>query len=157
MPATLVDWVGAVARAQARRPAVHGDGGLEWSYGELWERAGGIARHLLRERGLRPGDRVGLAGANEPAYLAAYFGVMRAGAVVVPLNAMLDVAEMREQLAHVGAAAAIAGDVGADVREGLGAWPLRELPNQGAGPLPQPRPGDPACIFLTSGSTGRPK
>ena len=50
MPATLVDWIGAVARAQARRPAVHGDGGLQWSYGELWERAGGIARHLLRER-----------------------------------------------------------------------------------------------------------
>ena len=55
MPATLVEWVGAVARAQARRPAVHGDGGLQWSYGELWERAGGIARHLLRERGLRLG------------------------------------------------------------------------------------------------------
>jgi len=157
MPATLVDWIGAVARAQARRPAVHGDGGLEWSYGELWERAGGIARHLLRERGLRPGDRVGLVGANEPAYLAAYFGVMRAGAVVVPLNAMLDVAEMRDQLAHVGAVAAIAGDAGADVGEGLAAWSLRELPNHGAGPLPQPLPGDPACIFLTSGSTGRPK
>ena len=67
MPATLVDRIGAVARAQARRPAVHGDGGLEWSYDELWERAGGIARLLLHVRGLRPGDRVGLVGANEPA------------------------------------------------------------------------------------------
>ena len=157
MPATLVEWVGAVARAQARRPAVHGDGGLAWSYGELWERAGGIARHLLSERGLRPGDRVGLVGANEPAYLAAYLGVLRSGAVVVPLNAMLGVPEMREQLEHVGAAAAIAGDIGTDVREGLAAWSLRELADQGAGRLPQPLPGDPACIFLTSGSTGRPK
>ena len=157
MPPTLVGWVGAVARAQARRPAVHGDGGLTWSHGELWERAGGIARHLLGERGLRPGDRVGLVGANEPAYLAAYFGILRAGAVAVPLNGLLGVPEMREQLAHVGAVAAIAGDAGAEVREGLAAWPLHELPHQGGGPLPRPLPGDPACIFLTSGSTGRPK
>jgi acyl-CoA synthetase (AMP-forming)/AMP-acid ligase II len=160
VPATLVDWIAAVARAQARRPAVHGDG-LTWSYDELWERAGGIARHLLRDRGLRPGERVGIVGANEPAYLAAYFGVLRAGGVAVPLNAMLDVADMRAQLAHVGAVAAIAGEVGATTRDGLAdalpAWPMRDLPAQGTGALPRTTPGDPACIFLTSGSTGRPK
>src|SRR5918997_1283388 len=97
VPATLVDWIGAVARAQAGRPAVYGEG-VTWSYRELWERAGGIAGHLLSDRGLRPGDRVGIVGANEPAYLAAYFGVLRAGGVAVPLNAMLDVADMRAQL-----------------------------------------------------------
>ena len=56
VPATLVDWIGAVARAQARRPAVYGDG-VAWTYEELWARAGGIARHLLSDRGVRPGDR----------------------------------------------------------------------------------------------------
>ena len=40
VPATLVDWIGAVARAQARRPAVLGDG-VAWTYEELWARAGG--------------------------------------------------------------------------------------------------------------------
>ena len=156
-PETLTGWIGAVARAQARRPAVHGDG-LSWSYEELWERAGGIARHLLRERGIAPGDRVGIVGANEPAYLAAYLGVLRAGAVAVPLNAMLAVGEMRAQLEHVGASGVIAGDVDAATREGLErAWPLRELRSTGTGPLPQPAPASPACIFLTSGSTGRPK
>ncbi len=149
MPATLVDWIGAVARAQARRPAVLGDG-VAWTYEELWARAGGIARHLLTDRGVRPGDRVGIVGANSPAYLAAYFGVLRAGAVVVPLNAMLDVVELREQLALV-EAACVAGD---GLEEAIA---LRDLPAQGTGTLPQPRPGDPACIFLTSGSTGRPK
>ena len=130
-PHTLVGWIGAVARAQARRPAVIGDG-TSWSYGELWERAGGIARHLLRDRAVRPGDRVGIVGANAPAYLAAYFGVLRAGAVAVPLNAMLDVADMREQLAHVGAVATIVGDVEPQVRDGLAgsAWPLRDLATQ---------------------------
>ncbi len=156
MPATLVDWIGAVARAQARRPAVYGDG-IAWTYEELWARAGGIARHLLSDRGVRPGDRVGLVGANEPAYLAAYLGVLRAGCIAVPLNAMLDVAEMREQLAHVEAAGTIVGDVDPATREGLAGWPLPDLRPHGTGALPQPAPGDPACIFLTSGSTGRPK
>lgn len=157
MPATLVDRIAAVARAHARRPAIHGDG-LTWSYAELWERAGRIARHLLRDRGIRPGDRVGLVGANEPAYLAAYLGVLRAGAVAVPLNAMLAVEEMRAQLDQVGAAGVIAGDVDATTREGLErAWPIRELHSTATGPLPQQAPSAPACIFLTSGSTGRPK
>jgi acyl-CoA synthetase (AMP-forming)/AMP-acid ligase II len=157
VPATLVDWIGTVARAQAGRPAVHGDG-LTWSYEQLWARAGGIARHLLRDRGLVPGDRVGIVGANEPAYLATYFGVLRAGCVAVPLNAMLDVEDMRAQLAHVGAVATIAGEVGAAARDGLApTWAMRDLVAGGTGPLPQPASGDPACIYLTSGSTGRPK
>jgi acyl-CoA synthetase (AMP-forming)/AMP-acid ligase II len=159
-PRALVGWVAAVARAQARRPAVHGDG-VSWSYEELWGRAGGIARHLLRDRGVEPGDRVGLVGANEPAYLAAYFGVLRAGGVVVPLNAMLDVADMRDQLAHVDAVATIVGDVDAAVRDGLAdalpAWYMNDLRTAATGVLPPTGPGDPACIFLTSGSTGRPK
>jgi acyl-CoA synthetase (AMP-forming)/AMP-acid ligase II len=157
VPATLVQWIGAVARAHARRPAVYGDG-VAWTYDELWGRAGGIAHHLLHERGLRPGDRVGIVGANEPAYLAAYLGVLRAGCVTVPLNAMLSVEEMRDQLAHVEAACVFTGAVGPEVRDGLGAAiALRELPVHGSGALPQPAAGDPACIFLTSGSTGRPK
>ena len=157
MPATLVGWIGAVARAHARRPAVHGEG-VAWTYDELWRRAGGIARHLLTERGLAPGDRVGIVGANEPAYLAAYLGILRAGCVAVPLNAMLSVAEMRDQLAHVEAACVLAGEVGREVREGLApAIALRDLPAHCAGALPQTAPADPACILLTSGSTGRPK
>ena len=154
MPATLVGWIDAVARAHARRPAAYGDG-VAWTYDELWGRAGGIARHLLAERALAPGDRVGIVGANEPAYLAAYLGILRAGCVAVPLNAMLSVGEMRDQLAHVGAACVI---VGADVPDGLEpAIALRDLSVHGTGALPRTCAGDPACIFPTSGSTGRPK
>ena len=159
-PLTLVGWIAAVARAHAQRPALHGDG-VSWSYQELWDRAGGIARHLLRDRGLRPGDRVGIVGANEPAYLAAYFGVLRAGGVAVPLNAMLDVSDMREQLALVDAVGTIVGDIDAAISDGLAqalpAWPLRDLGTQGTGTLPRLSPGAPACILLTSGSTGTPK
>ena len=84
--------------------------------------------------------------------------MLRAGAVAVPLNAMLDVPEMREQLAHVGAVAAIAGDVDAEVREGLARLAAARAPEPGHAARCRSRvPGDPACIFLTSGSTGRPK
>ncbi|MEZ5077093.1 MAG: AMP-binding protein [Solirubrobacterales bacterium] len=159
-PQTLVAWLAAVVRAQSRRPAVLGDGKV-WTYRELWERSGGIARHLTHDRGVAQGDRVGIVGANEPAYLAAYFGVLRAGCVVVPLNAMLDVAEMREQLALVGATGTIVGEVGAEVRAGLAetqaTWSLSGLETAGAGYLPRLAPGTPACIHLTSGSTGTPK
>ena len=157
MPGTLVEWIGAVARAHARRPAVYGDG-VAWTYDELWRRAGGIAHHLLHERGLRPGDRVGIVGANEPAYLAAYLGALRAGCVAVPLNAMLSADEMRSQLGHVAAACAFTGEVRPEVRDALdGTIALHEAPMHGSGALPRPAAGDPACIFLTSGSTGQPK
>lgn len=159
-PQTLVAWVAAVARARAGVTAILADEG-EWTYREFWERSRGIAHHLVHDRALNPGDRVAIAGTNEPAYLAAYFGILRAGCVVVPLNVMLDVPAMREQLDLVEASAAIVGNVDDEVRDGLAAalpiLDLRSLPCHGAGYLPNLSPSSLACILLTSGSTGKPK
>ncbi|MBS1677322.1 MAG: acyl--CoA ligase [Actinobacteria bacterium] len=159
-PQTLVAWIAAVARAQGRRPAVVTDE-LEWSYGELWDRTQAVARHLLHDLDLRPGDRVAIAGTNEPAYLAAYFGVLRAGCVVVPLNVMLDIRAIRDQLELVEAAAVIVGDVDAELGEGIAetlpTFDLGGLAGTGSGYLPNLGPSSPASILLTSGSTGRPK
>ena len=44
---------------------------------------------LLRDRGVRPGDRVGVMLPNVPQFAAAYYGILRAGAVVVPMNVLL--------------------------------------------------------------------
>jgi fatty-acyl-CoA synthase len=159
-PQTLVAWIAAVARAQGSRPAIVTDE-VEWSYAEFWDRALGIARHLLHDLRLQPGDRVAIAGTNEPAYLAAYFGILRAGCVVVPLNVMLDLPTIREQLELVEAAAVVVGDVDDDLREGLAeALPTHDLAGlagAGRGYLPKLGPSGPALILLTSGSTGRPK
>lgn len=59
--------------------------GCEWSYGELQIRSNRLARALQR-LGVRPGDRVGLWLYKSLASVQAVYGIMKAGAVYVPLD-----------------------------------------------------------------------
>src|SRR5947209_16851862 len=58
---------------------------------------------LLHEHGVEPGDRVGIMLPNVPYFPVCYYGVLRAGAVVVPMNVLLKRREVTFYLGDSGA------------------------------------------------------
>jgi long-chain acyl-CoA synthetase len=146
------------------------------TYDAVARQAGSVAAHL-RRLGVGAGDRVALLVPNLPEYVVAYYGILGAGAVVVPLNARARAPEIAYVLADCGVQAAIThGAATAELRQaGDGLASFRHLIHVGeptpagalafADLLGDPRPLDPtaagaddlAQISYTSGTTGRPK
>jgi long-chain acyl-CoA synthetase len=144
-------------------------GELELSYGELDDRSARLAT-LLREKGLKPGDRVGVMLPNVPEFPVAYYGVLRAGCVVVPMNVLLKRREIAFYLEDSGAKLLLAWHGFAEeARDGAadaGAELVGVEPASFAATLAalEPAPGlvetaenDTAVILYTSGTTGKPK
>src|SRR5262245_23205 len=77
-------------------------GDVELSYGSLDESSARLAT-LLLERGLERGDRVGVMLPNVPQFPVAYYGVLRAGGIVVPMNVLLKRREIAYYLEDSGA------------------------------------------------------
>ncbi|MGE4337504.1 MAG: long-chain-fatty-acid--CoA ligase [Pigmentiphaga sp.] len=77
--------------------------GRDISYHELFAATERLAAWLHHEAGLAPGARVALFMQNCPQWLMAYYGVVRANAVVVPVNPMNRADELRKILADSGA------------------------------------------------------
>ena len=75
------------AAKHADRPALKLDDAV-LNYAMLNEAATRVAG-LLKEKGVAPGDRVGIMLPNVPYFGAAYYGILRAGGVVVPMNVLL--------------------------------------------------------------------
>ncbi|WP_375290479.1 long-chain fatty acid--CoA ligase [Qipengyuania sp.] len=75
--------------------------GRTYSYGDLYGDARRFAAGLT-ERGIGKGERVGLFLPNVPAYVAAYYGTMMAGAVVVNFSPLYSVEELSQQVADSG-------------------------------------------------------
>ncbi|HEV7846812.1 MAG TPA: AMP-binding protein, partial [Thermoleophilaceae bacterium] len=92
----------------AETVAEHGDrtaiklDDLEIPYTGLDEGSARVAG-LLKARGVEPGDRVGLMLPNLPYFPFAFFGVLRAGAVVVPMNPLLKEREVAFHMKDSGA------------------------------------------------------
>jgi len=71
--------------------------GTATTYGQLDEKSDRFAAGL-REAGLDPGDVVAMQLPNLPHFLTAYFGVLKAGMVVLPLNPLLMAPELEYHL-----------------------------------------------------------
>ncbi|MGX5655535.1 long-chain-fatty-acid--CoA ligase [Geodermatophilus nigrescens] len=136
----------------------------------------------LRAAGLRRGDSVALQLPNVPQFVLTYFGALKAGMTLVPLNPLLKAPEVAYHLSDSGAKALVTFDAfadeavkGAAEAGGVPVWvvsagqsaappdttPFDELVAAGAGADPaeveQMSPEDTAVIIYTSGTTGRPK
>jgi fatty-acyl-CoA synthase len=137
-----------------------------WSAARVAERA----RHgaaVLEAQGVRPGDRVGLAGPNAPEWLVGAFAIWSLGAVLVPLPDVRagDEAAADRRRATLAAAAGCRAALTAPTIavEQLGAsvqvigWELDAVSARAAASLPDVDPAAPAVVQLTSGSTDAPK
>jgi len=152
----------------AERPAVKLDDTVI-PYGLLDAAAQRVAG-LLRAKGVGPGDRVGLQLPNVPYFPFAYYGILRLGAVVVPMNPLLKEREVAFQLGDSGAEVLVAWHQFADAAQGgsveAGAECVLVTPGEfeqalgGADPVAEVverAPDDVAVIIYTSGTTGTPK
>src|SRR5258708_1016217 len=90
----------AAAASPGKAAALHGGGQL--TYAELDVLSDRLAVGLA-DAGIRPGDPVALQLPNIPEFLIAYFGILKAGGVVVPLNVLLKEPEVAFQLSDSGA------------------------------------------------------
>ncbi len=75
------------AAAQGGRPAIRLDE-VTVSFAALAEQSARVAA-MLQHAGVEPGDRVGIMLPNVPEFAAIYYGILTAGAVVVPMNVLL--------------------------------------------------------------------
>lgn len=78
------------------------------SYGELLTQVEHLAGYLQRECGVGPGDRVALYSQNCPQYVVAYYAILRAQAVVVPVNPMNLAEELHYCVTNSGAKVVLA-------------------------------------------------
>lgn len=173
------------ARLTPDRPAVT-FGDTHFTYAEINQRAAQVAGGL-QAIGINPGDHVALSCPNVPWFPIAYYGILKAGAVAVPLNVLLKPREIAYHLRDSGASVLIAfegtpelpiaamaraacDDVGCEhlviaTQDPGASSPVPGTSTLGALMQGHPtafetrrrRPDDTAVILYTSGTTGHPK
>jgi len=142
---------------------------LVHTYAEFDDAAARVAT-LLERDGIEPGDRIGLMLPNSPAFALAYYGIMRLGAIAVPMNPLLKSREVEFYLGNTSAKGLFAHPLFAEAANGGAAavnaktWLVDDA---GLADLIADLPGqteaverddtDTAVVLHTSGTTGKPK
>ncbi len=142
---------------------------FELSYGLLEQAAMRVAG-MLRERGVAPGDRVALMLPNVPHFVVVYYGILRAGAIAVPLNVLNKRREVEYYLRDSGAklifvwrdfsaeAEPAAREVGCEyISVAPGEFEQTLFGIEPVNEIVECDPSDTAVLLYTSGTTGTPK
>lgn len=139
------------------------------TYAEL-DAAAARSATFLTEAGIGPGDRVGLMLPNTAAVPVLYYGILRMGAIVVPMNPLMHAREVEFYLANSGAHALFGTPAFAEAATtaaaaaGTHCWIVDDAElaaltadSKPFGPPVERADTDTAVILHTSGTTGRPK
>ncbi|MGW7269335.1 long-chain-fatty-acid--CoA ligase [Streptomyces sp. NPDC054864] len=146
------------------------EGELRLTFGELWEQARAQAAALVN-LGVRPGDRVALMAPNTAEFPRAYYAILAAGGVVVPVHLLLSAEEVEHVLRDSGATLLLCHPAQAGTGKAAAAATGVRMLTLGEGGELEPLAGaaepltsyvtreadDPAVVFYTSGTTGVPK
>ena len=162
---TLIDFLRRVVERYGPRDALLFKPAFRyqrWSYSRLWSESGQVAT-LLRCRGLTKGDRAILWGPNSPHWVLIFFGCIRAGVILVPLDLRSAPDYVAKVVSRTDPKLAFTSRSTPKGEVDLGSPEITfeelEVAIQG---LPQPedvdtKPDDLAEIMFTSGTTGDPK
>jgi acyl-CoA synthetase (AMP-forming)/AMP-acid ligase II len=155
-----------VARIRPHASAVIAADGTSLDFQSLAARARSLARYF-ETCGLRPGDRIGVAMTNHPAFFEVLTGAWQAGIIVAPMNPRLHPREFVSLMADCGARLCVATP---DLAPPIAAVdPLipqlvidsrsyvEARDNPSAEAPRAPGGNAPAWLFYTSGTTGKPK
>ncbi len=180
-PRTILDLLDLAFGRYADRPAVglwhEGGTRTTWTYRELDRRSRLAAWRLRHQLGLEPGDRVLTWSPSGPELPAVYFGAMRAGLILVPLDLRMSTeaiqgivkrAEPKRLLIGAGqdapdATAAGLADFPTTTIESLTREPddrdgsTAEAMERDVASWPRPQPEEVWDLIFTSGTTGTPK
>ena len=167
VPLTPLDFLERARRLYGPLEGVTDGAGLRLTYGEYAARCHRLAHALRNDVGITPGQRVAYLCGNTLELLEAYYGVVLAGGILVPLNVRLGPGEMQDILRDCEASVLFVHPSFAHVADDL--LPRRRLD---LGPSyeamlaaqpdtlfePEPFGEDDVCeIFYTSGTTSTPK
>ncbi len=150
--------------------------GRRWTFAQ-WNREANKAAHAFRAQGITKGDRVAILTWNLPEQVIAFYGLMKIGAVPVPINYRLAPNEikyiiddsgarllmfeesLRERVAPIAADLAVEGLIVIGDRPQGGEIPFERFIESAADAEPDAAVGydDTAFIMYTSGTTGKPK
>ena len=163
-----------VTRGHGHRIALRSADGA-CTYTQLFTQANRLANVLVREMGLKPGNRVLLRGPNNPTMAAAWFAVMKAGGICVATMPLLRAKELTDIITKAEVTHALCDKrLDAELKAALPQCPTLKIVRYwyDAGPdslderaLQQPlwfanaatAADDVALIAFTSGTTGKPK